>query len=473
MRRPTSTVLEQFSFAAEASSPIEPAPIEPARQEWVIEARGVYKKYCRDLRRSRWYGVRDVLDALTVRAAHSDSCREHEFWAVNDVSFQLRAGDALGVLGRNGSGKSTLLKLITGQRLLSAGTVRTRGRIVALNELGLGFNSVLTGRENAYVNAAVLGFSRRDLAARIEEIIDFAGIREFIDSAVQTYSSGMMARLGFAVAAHLDPDILIIDEVLAVGDLEFRRKCIQHILRYVRRGGSLLLVAHDPQLVQSICNRCLVLERGRVLFDGSGIEGVNFHFKLGHKVQHDLMAETAQRFLTGVEPPDSAVMQQSTVGETTETPRCPLPLTPEQPVIVDRFEMLAADGGPLFPGCRAKVVLSCRSSVAAEIGWGFTLCTADRHTIIASFANGMEARTSRVVPGANQFVCLLPELPLRPGVYAIQGGVGDIATQAAISMRGYRDAPDFFTVEESAVNRTNNHQSVVGALISIQSQWLS
>jgi ABC-type polysaccharide/polyol phosphate transport system ATPase subunit len=458
MSRPTATVFENLSIAAQASS-----PIEPAGQDWVIDARGVYKKFCRDLRRSRWYGVRDVLHALAVRRSHSDSCREHEFWAVNDISFQLRRGDALGVLGRNGSGKSTLLKLITGQRLLSAGIVRTRGRIVALNELGLGFNSVLTGRENAYVNAAVLGFSRQDFAARIEEIIDFAGIREFIDSAVQTYSSGMKARLGFAVATHLDPDILIIDEVLAVGDLEFRRKCIQHILRYVRRGGSLLLVAHDPQLIQSMCNRCLVLERGRVLFDGSVIEGVNFHFKLVHKVQYDSVAETAERVLTGV-------LAQA---ETPEPLRGPLPLTPEQPVIVDRLEMLAADGGPLYSGCRAKVVLSCRSSVAAEIGWGFTLCTADLHTIIASFVNGMEARTSRVVPGANQFVCLLPELPLRPGVYAIQGSVGEIATQAAISVRGYRDVPDFFTVVESVVNRTNNHQAAVGALISIENQWLS
>jgi ABC-type polysaccharide/polyol phosphate transport system ATPase subunit len=378
------------------------------------------------------------------------------------------------VLGSNGSGKSTLLKLITGQRLISAGTVRTRGRIIALNELGLGFNAVLTGRENAYVNAAVLGFSRRDVAARIEEIIDFAGIREFIDSAVQTYSSGMKARLGFAIATHLDPDILIIDEVLAVGDLEFRRKCIQHILGYVRRGGSLLLVAHEPYLVQSICNRCLVLDRGRVLFDGSGIEGVNFHFKLGHKSQYESVTQTAERVLSGVvSQADSAVMQPSFAGETTAPPRCPSPLTPEQPVSVDRFEMLAADGGPLFSGCRAKVVLSCRSSVAAEIVWGFTLCTADLHTVIASFSHGMEARTSKVVPGANQFVCLLPELPLRPGVYAIRGGVADVVTQAAISVRGYRDAPDFFTVVESTVNRANNHQAVMGALISIENQWLS
>jgi ABC-type polysaccharide/polyol phosphate transport system ATPase subunit len=460
--------LENFSSAAEAAS-----PLEPAGEDWVIDARGVYKKFCRDLPRSRRYGIRDVLDALTLRPSHSDSCREHEFWAVNDVSFQLRRGDALGVLGRNGSGKSTLLKLITGQRLLSAGTVRTRGRIVALNELGLGFNPVLTGRENAYVNAAVLGFSRRDFAARIEEIIDFAGIREFIDSAVQTYSSGMKARLGFAVATHLDPDILIIDEVLAVGDLEFRRKCIQHILRYVRRGGSLLLVAHESHLIQSICNRCLVLDRGRVLFDGSGVEGVNFHFELGHKVQLDSVAETAGRVLTRVASPESAVMQQSFAAGTTELPRCRLALTSEQPVIVDRFEMLAADGGLLFSGCRAKVVLSCRSSVAAEIGWGFTLCTPDLQTIIASFANGMDSRTSRVVPGENQLVCLLPKLPLRPGVYAIRGGVSDLETQEGISVRGYRDAPDFFTVVESAVNRTNNHQAVMGALISIEIQWLS
>ncbi len=452
---PTSTVFEAIPGATDTAAPVE------AARDWVIDARGVYKKYCRDLRRSRWYGVRDMLDTLAVRPSRSDACREHEFWAVNDVSFQLNSGDALGVLGNNGSGKSTLLKLITGQRLLSAGTVRTRGRIVVLNELGLGFNAVLTGRENAYINAAVLGFTRHGFTAKIEAIIDFAGIREFIDSAVQTYSSGMKARLAFAVATHLDPDILIIDEVLAVGDLEFRRKCIQHILHYVRTGGSLLLVAHDPYLVQSICNRCLVLDRGRVLFDGSAIEGVNFHFKLGHKIHYDSVAERV--LITVDSQTDPCVLQ----------PSCPKPLTPDQPVIVDRFEMLAADGGPLFSGCSAKVVLRCRSSVAIEIGWGFTLCTADLRTNIASFANGMEAGTSSVIPGQNQLVCLLPMLPLRPGVYAIRGGVSDIATQAAISVRGFRDAPDYFTIVESDVNRTNNHQATMGALISIESQWLS
>jgi ABC-2 type transport system ATP-binding protein len=153
---------------------------------------------------------------------------------------------------------------------------------VALTELGLGFDPALTGRENAYVNASVLGVPRAKLEPLIDAIVDFAGLREFIDASVQTYSSGMKARLGFAVAAHLDPDILIIDEVLAVGDLAFRRKCMKRIQGFLREGGSLVLMAHDPVLVQNICTRCLVMERGRVIFDGPSVEGVDLHFQIGH-----------------------------------------------------------------------------------------------------------------------------------------------------------------------------------------------
>ena len=156
---------------------ISAAPAEKEQDDWVIKASGVRKKYCRDLRRSLWYSFREVLEALSLRKGKPEVLREHEFWAIDNISFQLRRGDSLGLLGRNGAGKSTLLKVLTGQRSLTAGTVTTRGRIVALTELGLGFDPALTGRENAYVNAAVHGMSRRQFDKIIERIIDFSELR--------------------------------------------------------------------------------------------------------------------------------------------------------------------------------------------------------------------------------------------------------------------------------------------------------
>ncbi len=464
--------------------------VEPQGADWLIEATGASKKYCRDLRRSLWYGVRDVTDALTLRTAGNAVLREHEFWAVENVSFQLRRGESLGLLGHNGAGKSTLLKLLTGQRSLSAGRIVTRGRIVALTELGLGFDPTLTGRENAYVNAAILGLTRRNFDVVIEDIINFSGLREFIDSAVQTYSSGMKARLGFSVATHLNPDILIVDEVLAVGDLEFRRKCVQHVLAYVRQGGSLVLVAHDPYLVQSMCNRCIVLERGKVVFDGSGIEGIDFHFRLGHSKQHDSHADASGRmFGDAAAVMSDAEMETGRIdaaaaleyGAGLNEAALPLPvsrtgeveLSAAAPVVVDRIELLPVDGGDLKTGSAVKVALHCRSSISREIVWGFTLCTADLQVNIATCAKGMDGRNSRLEPGENTLSCILRELPLQPGVYAVRGGVGDAATLAPLALRGYEDKPDFFTVVAAQISRTSNFQMVTNDLVKITTEWLS
>jgi ABC-type polysaccharide/polyol phosphate transport system ATPase subunit len=359
----TATVGELQGAAAMISE------VEPDRDDWMIRASEVRKKYCRDLRRSLWYGVSDVLGAFSPRNVPRDLLREHEFWAVDNLSFELRRGDCLGLLGRNGAGKSTLIKLLTGQRSLTSGTVQSRGRIVALTELGLGFDPVLTGRENAYVNASVHGLSKRQFDKLIERIIDFSELREFIDSAVHTYSTGMKARLGFSVATHLNPDILIVDEVLAVGDMEFRRKCVQHILAYLKNGGSVVLVAHDPYLVQSICNRAIVLERGKVVFEGSALEGVDFHFRMGHANMYAAAVSTpAAAEAVGVDaerlPEQLAACgvgessMESTeqvaarvVAQPVEAANKPnqLELTESRPVVIDRISVALGSSTPQYP----------------------------------------------------------------------------------------------------------------------------
>jgi ABC-2 type transport system ATP-binding protein len=206
-----------------------------------------------------------------VNAALSRRHRE-DFWALRDVDLSIASGTTVGLIGPNGSGKSTLLKAIGGIIQPTSGTVRRRGRLAALLELGAGFHPDLTGRDNIYLNAAILGLSRKQTDEHFDAIVDFSGIEKFIDTQVKFYSSGMYVRLAFAVAVHVDPDILLVDEVLAVGDEPFQRKCLDRIKRFQREGRTIVLVTHALDQVVEICNRAVVLEHGRVLADGTARE---------------------------------------------------------------------------------------------------------------------------------------------------------------------------------------------------------
>jgi lipopolysaccharide transport system ATP-binding protein len=466
--------------------------LEPDRDDWIIRASEVRKKYCRDLRRSLWYGVSDVLGAFSPRRFRREVLREHEFWAVDNFSFELRRGDCLGLLGRNGAGKSTLIKLLTGQRSLTSGTVQSRGRIVALTELGLGFDPVLTGRENAYVNASVHGVSKRQFDTLIERIIDFSELREFIDSAVHTYSTGMKARLGFSVATHLSPNILIVDEVLAVGDMEFRRKCVQHIQAYLKTGGSVVLVAHDPYLVQSICNRAIVLERGKVVFEGSALEGSDFHFRMGHANMYAAAVSAApsaeavaldaeplpEQLAAGGEAESSMDSTEQVaawvVARSIEAGNKPyqMELTGSQQVVIDRISVVPLEGEALRTGCAVKVSLHYRSRMECEVGWAFTICTRDLQVNITSCVRGFDGPSCKLLVGEHTFSCLLPELVLQAGVYAIRVGIGDLKSQQGLAARGYEDAPHFFTVVPPKLTRTSNWQVMQADLIAMKVDWL-
>jgi lipopolysaccharide transport system ATP-binding protein len=217
-----------------------------------------------------------ALHAYAVQAAP-------HFEALNGVSFALGRGEALGVIGANGSGKSTLLQLVAGVLQPSAGRVEVRGRIAALLELGSGFNPEMTGRENVAVNAAILGMSPEVLQKRLPSIIDFADVGQHIDQPVKTYSSGMAVRLAFAVQVHLDPDLLIVDEALAVGDAAFQAKAMAKVDEILRRGTSLLFVGHDLNVVKAFCHRALLLENGRVVKDGLPDEVITDYLYRSHQ----------------------------------------------------------------------------------------------------------------------------------------------------------------------------------------------
>ena len=243
----------------------------------LINVDGVSKKFCKSLRKSLKYGLQDLGHELTgSRHGGNGNLRPDEFWAVNDVSFELRRGECLGLIGRNGAGKTTLLRMLNGLIKPDQGRIEMRGRMGAFIALGAGFNPILSGRENIYVNGSVLGLTKQEIDEKIDEIIDFAEIGDFIDSPVQSYSSGMQVRLGFAVASTLDPDILLLDEVLAVGDTAFRYKCYKRIDK-LRKKSAVIFVSHDMPSISRICNRAILLKHGEVLFNGDTLEGVEMY----------------------------------------------------------------------------------------------------------------------------------------------------------------------------------------------------
>lgn len=203
-----------------------------------------------------------------------------EFWALKNIDLDIEKGQTVGFIGRNGSGKSTLLKLISKILYPDGGMIETQGKISTLIELGSGFHPDLTGRENVYINASILGFSRADVTKKFKDIVDFSGLEDFIDNPVKTYSSGMYVRLGFSVAINIEPDILLIDEVLAVGDENFQKKCIKKIMEFKKEGKTIIFVSHDLKTVEELCDHVVLLHNGRIEKQGSPVEVISEYHRL-------------------------------------------------------------------------------------------------------------------------------------------------------------------------------------------------
>lgn len=231
----------------------------------VLRMEHVYKKF----RKGEIYNtLRDLIPALTGEMFLSQELRKNdrrEFWALKDISFEVKRGTALGIIGHNGAGKSTILKILSRIMKPTKGTMAVRGRLSALIEVSAGFHQDLTGRENIYLNGTILGMTKRNIDLRLDEIIAFSGIEEFIDTPVKRYSSGMNARLGFSIAAHIDPDVMIVDEVLSVGDYVFQLKCLERMREVVANGAAVLFVSHNLKSVAEFCNECLLLDHGEMV----------------------------------------------------------------------------------------------------------------------------------------------------------------------------------------------------------------
>ncbi len=261
-----------------ASSLQSPASSKDA--EVLVRVENVSKIFCRDFKKSLKYALTDSLSDLlkSGRDNHKSELRPGEFWANKEISFELRRGECLGLVGHNGAGKTTLLKMLNGLIKPDAGRIEMRGRIGALIALGAGFNPILTGRENVFIAGSVLGLSRREIAEKYDEIVDFADLEDFMDSPVQTYSSGMTVRLGFAVASAMEPAILLIDEVLAVGDVEFRTKCYNRI-NQLKQNTCIIFVSHNVDHIARLCEHCILLNKGKIEFFGEVTKGIGLYNK--------------------------------------------------------------------------------------------------------------------------------------------------------------------------------------------------
>jgi lipopolysaccharide transport system ATP-binding protein len=359
----------------------------------------VWKKFGRGERHD---SIRDLLPSLVRRLARGsarDLLRTNEFWVTRDVSFTVKPGEALGIIGPNGAGKSTILKLLTKILRPTLGECRVTGRVGALIEVAAGFHPDLTGRENVYLQGAIMGMKRAEIAAKFDGIVDFSGVSEFIDTPVKRYSSGMNARLGFAIAAHLDPEVLLIDEVLSVGDAAFQDRCVAHMRALIARGVPVVFISHNLPAIVELCTRTIVVERGQVRFDGAPAEAVAFHRQPSSDAH--------------VAPPDA-------------------------PVWITGGELLDARG-EVTTVFRTGEPMSVRLRYQARQPMPRPHFAVDIHRTDGVYCAGINTQMDGIgggtIDGSGSVVLALKTLPLLPGCYTVSLGILDGSMMAPIDAR--------------------------------------
>ncbi len=371
----------------------------------MVRAEGVGKKFCADGRLARQHAWTDLKARLRGRL-HSDvSLREGEFWAFKDASFSLRPGQSLALLGLNGAGKSTLLKLLAGRLLPSLGRIETCGSVASLTAAGLSFRPGLTGRENVYLSASAYGQSRARVEQSIDEILDFADIGRFVDSPLGTYSSGMTARLAFAITAVLEPEVLLVDEALTVGDLAFQRKCLAHTQSFLERGGILVLVTHDPHLAGSICQSSLLIHQGRARLQPV-VEGIHTYMEILHDI------EKKQRSVDG--------------GKSQEPRSAPLDRPDRLAALLDVGVRAREDG--VRSGRPADFFIRVWSLEPREASFGIIVETEDGNRVVTGLGHPPGEPSVRLPAGESEIHATVPYLPLAPGHFTLRGFLLDPAT---------------------------------------------
>lgn len=345
---------------------------------------------------SKRYRIRRDADAdapggRLARALRSLRRPKEDFWAVRDVSFEVARGEALGIIGHNGAGKSTILKLLSNITTPTKGEITIRGRLSALIEVGSGFHPELSGRENVYLSGSILGMARREINAKLDSIVDFAGLRQFLDVPVKRYSSGMYVRLGFSIAAHLEPDILLLDEVLAVGDASFQQKCLERIDELKRAGTTIVFISHDLGAVARLCDRVLLMRRGEVVCDGG---------------PHAVVAE----------------YRSLSAGFSPSAPPATARLSKEAEISALDFRA-HAPGAPARTGRPLTVTLDfvAREGVPDAVFEVF-FYSADNE-LLCHLTTALGGARADIAPGAGRVEFFCPELVLLPGLYHVDATI--------------------------------------------------
>jgi lipopolysaccharide transport system ATP-binding protein len=332
----------------------------------------------------------------SVRSTLGKATQVQEVWALKDVSFDLVHGEVLGIIGRNGAGKSTLLKILSHVVEPTEGQARVRGRVGSLLEVGTGFHPELSGRENIFLNGAVLGMTRADIKHRFDDIVEFAGIGQYLDTPVKFYSSGMHMRLAFAVGAHLDPEVLVIDEALAVGDAEFQARCLRKMRDAGREGRTVLFVSHNLAAVEGLCDRAIVLESGSIVYDGATHEAIARYLGQGVSTTGGIDVASAMRSADGMTPVLTYIETTDDGGNQVSSVRC---------------------GGALTVRMRYRHSERLESPI-----FGIVFKRADG--LVVSHLNSQTMSRERMQSGRHgEVVCRIGSLPLLPGDYTLSFGV--------------------------------------------------
>jgi len=347
----------------------------------------------------------ETYHSLKERVVHfGRTMSSEDFWALRDIDVTIGQGETYGLLGHNGSGKSTLLKLIGGILAPTAGEIRVAGRIAALLELGAGFHPELTGRENVYLNGSILGLSRREIDKRFDAIVGFAELEQFIDMQVRNYSSGMYVRLGFAVAVNVDPDILLVDEVLAVGDESFQRKCLERVRQFQKEGRTIVVVSHGADLIRQVCNRAAVLDHGQLVFVGKAGEAVRV-------MRRHVLGDAAEG--GEVEP---AVPIQARVPVGPDGPQVKVTnVVLDHPGVPERAYLLAGEPLTIRLGYRA-------SEPVDDAEFSVTLYDAENRVLYAADSRVLGVAIPRLA-GEGEVAFVMDRLPLLDGRYTFSVGV--------------------------------------------------
>lgn len=407
----------------------------------ILIVENLSKKYCKSLRDSLWYGVKDICGELVIRRSEKENVelRRNEFWGLQNVSFELKKGESLAIIGENGAGKSTLLKLIYGLIRPDTGRIRIRGKIGAMIELGAGLDHTLTGRENIYIRAAFLGIPKKKVKNLLEDIVNFAELEDFIESPVKFYSSGMIARLGYAVTALLQPEILLIDEVLAVGDMDFQRKCINNMQKFLENGGSLILVSHSPYHIQTACQSGIYLSQGKEIFRGTAIETLDHYFE---KQNNNSQNEIINSF-------DSVQDTKS-------------------PVKITKVNLFPVEGEFIKSEMDIKLQIHYEANQNIEsVSWGFSIWTNDNLNCITG---NYSPKKYQIQFGKGFLECVIPKLKLTAGNYLIKTAIVEAPSNQVLAMKGWVDKPLQITVRSEA-SVWSNYQSRLNQWVLMDVDW--